>query len=322
MENENATGATEQEQGTQEQEQNPFAGFQTESYDQGERSEAQDGDEEPTEEAPAAEPASESDEDDGEEQAPQPPRRKPTAQERIDELTRARRQAERETETLRRQLEEMRRPQREEPQAPPAQEAAQQATQAPPNPDDFQFGELDSQYIAALVDYQTEQRLAKYEVQREQRREAEAALARQQAAQEKFHQQMDAGRQKYADFEDVVVRGAQEGAWPLSETLGELLVQSDVGDDIAYHLATNPDEAAQVFRQAPTEQARYFGRMEAQFSAARSAATGKTGKEIAPARTPKAPPPVTPARGAGGRFQVSADTDDFSAFESVAMERK
>lgn len=299
-----------------EQPADPFAGFKTEAFDAGEPVEV----EQPATETPPAEPAEPTEPKEGEAEEEAPPAEKPaapkkqTAQERIDELTRARREAEREAADLRRRLEalEARAP-REAPTEKPEESPKDDAT-GPPKPEDFEFGELDSRYIAAVVDYQTERRFEEF-------RQRDAQERQQAEARAKFAQQIELGRKKYDDFEEKVVRGAQEGAWPLSETLGVLLVGSEVGEDIAYELASNPGEAERVFRLPATEQARYFGRLEAKFSAARAAATGGNAPAETPAttRAPQAPPPVTPGRGAGGQFQATAKSDDFAAFEAAAM---
>jgi hypothetical protein len=53
-----------------------------------------------------------------------------------------------------------------------------------------------------------------------------------------------------------------------------------------------------------------FGKLEARFQ--------KPAEEKKPVAT-KAPPPVQSARGANGRFAVTADTTDFAAFEQAVM---
>lgn len=305
-------------------EKDPFADFTTESFVGGEP--------ESVNPAVAGNPASASPETpeaelegEGAEAHPvtDPAPKKQTVQERINELTRARREAERREDDLRRQLEEMRAAPKPAPTpvAPPAAAAAEKgAAKGPPRPDDFEYGELDSEYIAAVVDYQTEKRLTEFREALQQDRQQAEAETRQHTVQQKFQQQIEAGRQKHADYDEVVVQGAQAGTWPLSETMALLLVESEVGDDIAYHLASNPDEAENVDRLTPVEQARYFGRLEAKFSAVRAAATGEgdlSGKPVT-TRVPKAPAPIVPARGAGGRFQANASTDDFAAFEAAA----
>ncbi len=300
----------------------PFAEFESEAFDRGEPSEvpaeapakeADDNAEDPADPGGSDEKADEPVDSENEEAAAdEQSKPKKTAQERINELTRARREAERESVDLRRRLEALESRAAPQPPAPTPQEAP--AEPGSPDPNDYDFGELDSLYISDLVRHQTDQRIAEFQRSQLEVQEQSAAATRQAEARAKFEQQTELGAQKYDDYEDKVLNGASRGEWPLSEELGQLLVQSDVGEDIAYHLASNPEEAAKIYRQSPMEQARYFGRMEAQFSAAQPAAS----REVAPPKTPRAPAPVTPARGAGGRFQKSADTDDFESFESVA----
>lgn len=182
-----------------------------------------------------------------------------------------------------------------------------------PKPDDFEYGELDPQYISALVTYEADKRLAEREREAEETRQRAAAEQEAQERAEKIDATFEAGIEKYDDFEQVVIGGAKDGTWPLSAELGELIVNSDVGADIAYHLAKDPKEARRVFALHPLAQASYFGRMEAKFSSAKSDAQSEKQEP----KPPKAPAPVTQPRGAGGKFSVSPDTSDFAAFEAM-----
>jgi hypothetical protein len=298
-----------EEKTAQEKAESEIATFTTEVYDRGE----------PVVEKPPATPAPK----EGEQGEPapkegeQPPPRKKSVQERINEVTRARREAERRAEKAERELAQLRATQQQPPpkkeEQPPKEPAAGEEDPNAPKPDDYEYGELDSRYIRALASYEANKVFNEQRQKDEQSRQTREQEDRQVAAREAFEEMIDAGAKKHEDFYQRVVIDSEEGKWPLSETLGELLLGSDVGDDIAYHLATNPEEADRVYRSSPVEQARYFGRMEAKFSAGQAAATGDTGKP-AP-KTPKAPAPIESARGAGGQFHATADTDDFSAFE-------
>lgn len=344
-------------QGTQDpkEETNPFEGFQSEAFANGEPIEPEKTDpaekpatappakeKPPKPEAPAAgegdDPAAGTGDDEGgdpdagETGEDGQPRKKPqTAQERINELTRARREEERQRKAAERRLEEAERRLQELSKPAAAKPEAEKKTAADkkpaeddgaPNPEDYDFGELDSRYIAAVVRYQTEKSVADIQARQEQERSARQAEEAQATAVQKFHTLAEKAAEKYEDYHDIVIIGAQNGEWPLSAELGSLIVDSDVGADIAYHLATHPEEAASVYRQTPVEQARYFGRMEAQFSAEQSAAPGgKPAEKTATAKTPRAPAPLKPGSGAGGRPNVTANTDDFAAFEAVALEK-
>lgn len=314
----------------QPKEENPFEGFQTESYDRGEPvadpapapSDGGEGgvEEEGENEAPPAEeaepPAAE-----GEEKPPvregEPPRKK-TVQERINEVTRARREAERRAEAAEAELQRLRSAQPQPPaQQPPVQQPSQEVDPDEPKADDFEYGELDPRYIRALATHEAKKQFDELRRQDAKAWEERAQKEHHEANRAKFETLIERGSKVHEDFYEKVVIGSEEGRWPMSEHIGQMALDSEIGNDILYHLATNPEEADRVFRSSPVEQARYFGKLEAKFSAGQAAASGDESGKPAP-KTPKAPPPVEQARGAGGRFQASADTDDFLAFEQRA----
>jgi hypothetical protein len=86
----------------------------------------------------------------------------------------------------------------------------------------------------------------------------------------------------------------------------ETMQESDMGAEVAYHLASNPAEAQRIASLTPRAQAREIGRIEAMLSQP-SKPKAKTVSD--------APEPVASARGNNGRFTVNPDTDDFAAFE-------
>lgn len=306
-------------EGQDTEDQDPFAGFQTEGYEHGVSDAPEPETVKPSQDDEDAPRSPEEGEEDQEspEEGSRPSKPKQTAQERINELTRLRREAEREAEEYKARLLEYEQQRQEPPKeeaAKPGAKKVEAEAEDPPDPQDFEYGELDSRYIAALVEYQTDRRIEVLRKKAEEEWEATQVQREQEEVKKKFSAKVEEGSKKHEDFYDKVVIGAEKGAWALSEDLGKLLVDSEVGDDIAYYLATHPEESVQIYRQSPVEQARFFGRMEAKFSADRTAAPGKS--EV---KTPKAPPPVLPARGSDGKFQPSADSDDFSAFERHAQ---
>ena len=204
----------------------------------------------------------------------------------------------------------------------PQKEAAKDDDKGRPSPDKYDYGELDSRYIADVVKFETNKAIAADRAAQETTRQQEAAAVEQRELKVAYDANIAAGVAKYEDFEEVVL----EGNWPLSDTLGKLLLKSEVGADIAYHLASNPKEAQEVFGKSPTEQARYFGRLEAKFSSPSSSdAKADTTKQeqtestpLVTAKTTKAPePPANRARGQGGKTKVSPDTTDFAELEAA-----
>lgn len=227
----------------------------------------------------------------GEEEAPAPKPKK-TAQERIDELTRARRDAERERDHYRKLAEQG---------APKGDEHA--AVDDGPDPEEFEYGEADPKYIAALVAHETKKAIDNDRASRAESEQAQAQARVWEAAQE-------AARAKFADFDEIVMESAKRNEWPLSPEMFHSSMEAESPGDILHHLATNPAEARRIAALSPLSQAREIGKLEAKLS--QPAATAPKPKTATDAPTP----PEAQARGAGGRFTVQPDTDDFAAFEA------
>ena len=88
---------------------------------------------------------------------------------------------------------------------------------------------------------------------------------------------------RYADFETVALRG-----WEPSPVMTDLILTSDVGADVAYHLGQNHALAAQIAAMNPVEAARAIGRIEAGIV------------QPKPRTETKAPDPISPVRGSAG----------------------
>lgn len=162
--------------------------------------------------------------------------------------------------------------------------------EAPPKEADFPDP---IEYAAAKAIWGAEQRLT----EREAKNAGDAAKAAEDRAEEigkreraALEQSWAAAREeaktRYADFETVALTG-----WEPSPAMTDLILTSDVGADVAYHLGQNHALAAQIAAMNPVEAARAIGRIEA------SIATPKPRTET------KAPDPINPVRGsaAAGR---------------------
>jgi len=180
--------------------------------------------------------------------------------------------------------------------------------EAPPDPSQFDYGELDPKYIAALARYETTQALQAQKAKDDKDRQAQAADAKRLEQVQKQAALVKAGVKLFDDFDEVVIQGANEGTWELTHHLGELLLDSEFGPQIAYDLAKNPDEAARVAKLSPAEQAKYLGRQEAKFEAAKP--SQRTAQ-----KTPQAPIPPKLPKGGSGSNKVGADSTDFAAVE-------
>jgi len=284
---------------------------------------AAEGAEEAEEEAPEGETAE--DKAAREAAAAAKPKPKKSAQERINQAVKKQREVERQLDTERGAREALERRLAALEARGDGRALTQQATatttdgSVAPDPKDFEYGELDTKYIRALARYETKQELAadRLNQQKTQQTTAQARDAAEMQAQAAAFE--EAGAKKYDDFHEVVIEGARSKAWPLSETLGRLMLASPEGYDVAYHLASNPKEAREIYGKSPVEQAAAFGRLAAKLSSTSSDATGKV--VPIPAKTTQAPTPLKGARGSGATTSVSADTTDFASFERLAMGR-
>jgi len=269
---------------------------------------------------------------DGDESKPK--KRGKSAEQRIDELTKARREAERKVEEERAQRLALE-------QRIAALEGgtkpAAVTEPAPPKVDDPKyegFGvahplyEQDyNQYLADLVDHRVAQKLeadkqksaetsAKDAQEREQKAQADALNA---AWNEKAAKAVD----KYPDFNEVVVESAKNGEWHLLPLSAAAVQGSDVGDDIAYHLATHPEEAKKLAEAergyhnavnaalsaglnpqvAHMMAAPYLMRGKDIFDGIESTVKGNSPAKKQANHTTNAPePPSERVRGAGGQF--------------------
>ena len=111
----------------------------------------------------------------------------------------------------------------------------------------------------------------------------------------------DEAKTRYADFETVALSG-----WEPSPVMTDLILTSDVGPDVAYHLGQNRDLAAQIARMSAVEAARAIGRIEASLQLPK------------PRMSTNAPPPISPVRGGASVTKDPAKMTlaEFSAWRS------
>lgn len=198
-------------------------------------------------------------------QPEQPEKPKGGFQRRIQELVQERNEYRRSLETERRRIDELvalvsqrnEAPKPQEPQAPPTLEA---------------HGYDEQKYQTALVEYAKAE--AKREVQEVLRTERETVKA--EARQQSFKSREAEFAKQTEDYADVVY----DPAVPISQTMAEVIAESDVGPQLAYHLAKNREVASAIYGLPPVAAARELGRLEA--------------KLVTPKPPPvsKAPPPT------------------------------
>jgi len=241
-------------------------------------------DEETREQNPAEEPEEEQPEagagEEEEAEEPQPEgeeeesakKPKKSAQKRIRELTAKYRQTEREVKELRQLLNEQR------------QKGEQTPSQTPPKkPTRDQFEDED-EYIEAVADWKTSQKLQ----EREQTQQQQQRKQKEQEEQERIGQAVqtinEQGMNEFEDYEDVVF---ENDALTITDNMVHAISEMDYGHRVAYHLGNNPDRAAKIAEMSPYRQATELGKIERDL-------TQKPKK-----KQPKTPPPTEPVKGGG-----------------------
>lgn len=158
-------------------------------------------------------------------------------------------------------------------------------------------------YMAARVAYEAEKvvdgRLSKVQ-QMEAERKATEAQHRVLAS---WQEKQAAAADKYADFEEVV--GDSEAA--ISREMGQAIVESDYGADIAYYLAQHPEDAKRIASLSPIRQIVEIGKLEDRVS------------KPAPKAITKAPEPITPA---GSRAKADKNPSEMSPSEFAAWRKR
>lgn len=106
---------------------------------------------------------------------------------------------------------------------------------------------------------------------------------RQQEMREAWLDQAADARGRYADFDKVVT----DGNLPITEEMVQVIVGSDLGADLAYHLGTHREEAARIAQMEPLEMARTLGALEARLSLPKPKTNSDAPDPISPVK-PKA----------------------------------
>lgn len=198
---------------------------------------------------------------------------KDSFQDRIDRLTRYRREAEREADDLRRQWESA-----QQELERYRQEQTQQKAQEAPEKSLADFDYNEAEYAAYLRQDAAER--AREAAREEAQRLTQEARQRElyEAKRSKFDKAADKFAKDQADFYEVT----QDRQLPITQEMAEVIMESDVGPQVAYYLGKHPEEAYEISRSHPAMQGRQIAMLESQIKSEVS----KQGK-----KSTDAPPP-------------------------------
>jgi hypothetical protein len=194
----------------------------------------------------------------------------PKAQKRIDELTWKSHEAERQAEYWRQQALQQQQP------PPKAEEPVKLPTLE-------SVGYDEAKYQAALIEYATKQ--AEQVVER-RLTEAEQKRA-EQARMESFATRQREFAKATPDFEDRVLR---DPTLPITAAMRDVILDSPAGPELAYHLATNREQADAISRLPAHLAALEMGRIEGRLAALKEVA-----KRPVISKAPPPPPKVEDA---------------------------
>lgn len=171
-----------------------------------------------------------------------------------------------------------------------------------PDPKDYD-GKDWSDYYADLAEWTAENKLeAKLKERESKAQEAELRKAAEERR-KTFESKVSEFSKATPDFDEAIeTSGIAE-----IPMLGAVILETDMGPQVAYYLANNPDEAEKLRGKTYGQIAAAVGKIEAKLESPKS-------KEV---RTTQAPPPIKPVGGsAKGSFDPYASKgDDYEAYQ-------
>lgn len=123
--------------------------------------------------------------------------------------------------------------------------------------------------------------------------------ASQQQATQAINQSYSARAAEFAKSKPDFAIATSNPNLPITSAMTSVIIQSEKGPDIAYHLATNPAECARISRLSPAQQAAAMGKLEAKFEKPATPAPGGNGGAPAATNRSRAPDPPNPTRAGG-----------------------
>ena len=220
---------------------------------------------------------------------PEPKPKTPDWQRSINRLTKQKYQLQARLEEMERRLSE---PQR--PQAPAPGE---------PKIEDFQdFHE----YNKAVVRYEAKQLLEAEQQEARKRYQQESAQRHDAEIGKEWEKRISKVRETIPDFDDVL-EAADDIT--ISDEAKFAIVESDLGPQVAYYLATHPEEARKLNGLSPVAVVRAIGRIEARIES-----------EASVKKQSQAPKPVTPV--GGGSASSGKDPGKMTDKEWAAWVKK
>ena len=244
---------------------------------------------EAVEETPDSEPAVEAQaesepEAEQEAEVTDKPKQNPKLEKRFSELTKRAKQAEAEKQALEARLQEL-----EGKQAP----APQQADPVSEKPQASQFNDA-FEYAEALAEWSAEKALEQRDIQEQQRKVDE----QRNEVIKSWSAKLEAAKADIPDFDDMVASSNVQ----VRDEVRDAILESDVGPQILYHLASDDDYANKLAAMPTNKALKELGKLEVQFE--RKEAPVEKSETVARS---KAPAPIKPLTAGKGTSDVLID---------------
>lgn len=233
----------------------------------------------------------------------------PKLQKRFSELTQQREQARQEAATLKAENEALQAKLKQfDTSAPKEENNSVQVDSDRPKADDYldSNGNVTLEYAEKLAIWAGKQAL----VERDAKEQKDKAEQAQNKVVNEWAERLNTFKKDIPDFDDMV----NSSDIAVSDQIRDAILESDVGPQVLYHLATNTDEAKNLQNMPLASALRYIGRLEAKYE---TAPTEKVVKEVS---VSKAPAPISPIR--SGKTVPEAKLDSNGEFTGTFEEFK
>lgn len=183
------------------------------------------------------------------------------------------------------------------------------------------------EYNKALTEYDAKneeyfKQLAKQtfeEDQRQKQQQYQQTLIQQhnRAVEEGWGAKQEEAIKRHADYEDAVKNPEVLALMEAAPAMDSFLLDSEIGADMLYHLATNSDDAKRIAKLSPWNQARELVKLEAKVF--------EQIKASGPKKVTSAPPPERQLSGSrsspSDRVASALSNNDFAAYEREQNQR-
>lgn len=183
-----------------------------------------------------------------------------------------------------------------------ALEQSKQPQQASVEPDDepqpHQFSDA-FEYAKALAEFTAEQALKNRDKQEAERKASEER----QKVIDAWAKKVDAAKAELPDFDDMV----QSSDVVISNEVRDAIIESDVGPQLLYHLAENPEIAEKLASKSVVSALRELGKLEARFEREAEKQAEESSKPVV--KKSNAPAPIKPLRATSAAADTPIDSD-------------